>query len=146
MTRLSFVVLGTAQPQGSARAFLPKGSRRPVVTSDNPKVKDWRTQIAWEAAATLKTFKDYPCAPFPGAVRVLAVFRLPRPKALSKTRIVPHTKKPDLDKLTRAVGDALTGILFHDDSQIVQWKVEKCYAGLTEPPHVHIVVEALDSQ
>lgn len=34
MTQLSFVVWGVAQPKGSAKAFIPKGWNRAVVTSE----------------------------------------------------------------------------------------------------------------
>lgn len=139
MTRLTFTVFGKAQPQGSARAFLPRGSKRPVVTSDNPNVKEWRTQVAWEAAAALRAAGG---TILTGPVRVMARFALVRPKSLPK-KVVHHVKKPDLDKLTRAVGDAITGVLFHDDSQIVQWKVEKVYAADGQAPQAVIVVERL---
>jgi Holliday junction resolvase RusA-like endonuclease len=35
--------------------------------------------------------------------------------------------RPDLDKLIRAVGDALTGVLWTDDAQIVTWSTGKGY-------------------
>lgn len=33
--RVSFTVLGTPQPQGSAKGFVPKGWTRAVITTDN---------------------------------------------------------------------------------------------------------------
>lgn len=38
---------------------------------------------------------------------------------MSKKRRFWHTRKPDLDKLTRSIKDALTGVIYNDDSQIV---------------------------
>jgi len=35
MKVLTFQVYGEAQPQGSAKAFIPKGWKRPILTSDN---------------------------------------------------------------------------------------------------------------
>ena len=35
--------------------------------------------------------------------------------------------KPDLDKLARAVGDALTGVAYRDDAQITRWHLQKRY-------------------
>jgi hypothetical protein len=52
---------------------------------------------------------------------------LPRPKSLKRT-ITAHLKKPDLDKLTRAVKDALTLVVWQDDSQVVQMTARKAYA------------------
>jgi hypothetical protein len=39
------------------------------------------------------------------------------------------TVKPDIDKLVRAINDALTGILFTDDCQVVSISMTKDYCG-----------------
>lgn len=54
------------------------------------------------------------------------VFLLPRPKSLPK-KIIHHTKKPDLDNLTKSIKDALEGIFFKNDSQITELKSLKMY-------------------
>lgn len=136
---LEFTVFGISQPQGSARAFLPKGAKHPVVTSANPNLKDWRTQMSLEASAALAKTGGRQIL---GAVRVRARFVLPRPKSTPK-RVVYHTVKPDLDKLQRAVGDALAGVVIEDDKKIVQWKTEKVYAAAGEAPHAIIAVDSL---
>ena len=43
--QIAFTVYGEAQPKGSARAFIPRGWKRAVVTSDNPKLKSWEHTI-----------------------------------------------------------------------------------------------------
>jgi crossover junction endodeoxyribonuclease RusA len=132
---LVFRVFGIAQPQGSARAFMPKGARFPVVTSDNPHVKSWRHLVAAEASRALKGRGVL----IEGSVGVSASFFLPRPKALgTKTR--PHLTRPDVDKLARSCLDALTGVVFRDDSQVVQLSVSKHYAGVGESPRAEIVI------
>jgi crossover junction endodeoxyribonuclease RusA len=73
-------------------------------------------------------------------VRVTMAFYLPRPQSLPK-RVSAHVKAPDLDKLTRAVFDALTGVAFHDDAQVVDLVATKRYACAGDPPHVDIRVE-----
>lgn len=57
-------------------------------------------------------FKQY--AP----VTVKMVFYLNKPKSNKLDK--PTNKKADLDKLVRAVNDALTGIIYCDDCQIVE--------------------------
>jgi len=132
---LSFTVFGVAQPQGSARAFMPKGARFPVVTSDNPQLKSWRHLVAVEASRALKGNGVL----LEGAVGVAATFYLPRPKSLgAKTR--PHVTRPDSDKLARAVLDALTKVVWGDDSQVVHLSVSKHYAGVGESPRAEIVI------
>jgi hypothetical protein len=47
--------------------------------------------------------------------------------------VVHKTTKPDIDKLTRALHDALTGIAFEDDSQIIESKSCEVFG---DPDHV----------
>src|SRR3990167_840917 len=42
---IQFTVLGKPETAGSKRAFMPRGSRYPVITDDNPKGKDWKNAI-----------------------------------------------------------------------------------------------------
>ena len=53
-------------------------------------------------------------------------FVFARPKSLPK-RVEDHVKKPDLDNLIKAFKDAAKGILWHDDSQVVQMTARKAY-------------------
>lgn len=40
------------------------------------------------------------------------------------------TKRPDLDKLVRSVLDALTGVIWHDDAQVVSITTAKDYGAI----------------
>jgi Holliday junction resolvase RusA-like endonuclease len=42
--------------------------------------------------------------------------------------VLSHTKKPDLDKLLRALKDALKGVIYRDDSQVVRVVTSKDYS------------------
>lgn len=132
-----FFVAGHPQTKGSAKAFMPKGARFPVVTHDNPKTKDWQVQIAAVAGEKFS-------APFATAVRVTALFQLRRPKSLPK-KVLHHTKKPDLDKLFRAVKDGLKGIAYLDDSQVSALSGQKVYAFEGMAVGVLVTVEPLSS-
>ena len=137
---LHFVVFGEAQPQGSARGFIPKGWTRPVVTSDNPNLKQWRQLVAEAANHALGALAPAERALLLEGVRLSIAFYLPRPKSLPK-RATAHTKKPDVDKLVRSVCDSLTAIVFRDDSQVCELVAAKHYAALGQPPRVEITVE-----
>ncbi len=137
MTQLSFVVWGVAQPKGSARAFVPKGWTRAVVTSDNPKNKGWQQLVA-EAAGRAKDQAG--AALMAGPVRLTVAFYLPRPKSLAK-KVQHHTKKPDLDKLIRSVKDGLTRVVWADDSQVVDVQAVKRYADVGISPHAVVSVD-----
>lgn len=81
---------------------------------------------------------------FTGPIMVDITFVLERPKtftlpvrlkddkALWRSMFVdgmpPHIKKPDTDKLIRAVCDAMTSIVWGDDSQVVEVHARKRYA------------------
>lgn len=133
---LAFTVWGVAQPKGSARAFVPKGWTRAVVTSDNPKGKGWQQLVA-EAAGRARDATG--AALLEGPVSLTVAFYLPRPKSLPK-RVTAHTKKPDLDKLVRSVKDGLTRVAWHDDAQVVRVDATKGYAEAGEAPHAVIAI------
>lgn len=141
MNTLTFTVFGTAQPKGSARAFVPKGWTRAVVTSDNPKNKGWQQLVAEAASRALGAESFYVAGP----VQLTVVFYLPRPKAI-KDRLVPHLKKPDLDKLLRSVKDGLTKVVWLDDSQVIAIHAEKRYAAPGQSPRATIRVVALEPE
>lgn len=138
---LTFTVFGVAQPQGSARAFMPKGARFPVVTSDNPKLKGWRQLVAEAASRTLRGRGTFASGP----VRVCADFYLPRPKSLGG-KPKAHMTRPDVDKLARAICDALTGVVWGDDAQVVQLQVRKAYASVGDSPCAVIAVSPLTEE
>lgn len=112
-----FFVGGKPEPQGSARAFMAGG--RPIITSANKNLKDWRTLVAVIAQQHAHMFE--------GAVEVELAFHLPRPVSLPK-KVTHNVKRPDIDKLARACLDSLTGLFFKDDSQVVHLDVHKGYA------------------
>lgn len=122
MDSITFTVAGVPIPQGSTRAFVVKG--RAVTTSSNKNLGQWRQRIATEAqrAATEAGW----CSEGKFAYTVLADFYFPRTKSMGK-KLLRHTVRPDLDKLQRAVGDGITGILIADDSMIDRWSVSKSY-------------------
>lgn len=69
-------------------------------------------------------------------------FVLPRPKALSPKRLTPFaTKRPDIDKLARAVLDALTTTaVIADDSVIIDLHCTKVIAEPGEESGCRITV------
>jgi crossover junction endodeoxyribonuclease RusA len=119
-----FHVLGlTPAPQGSKRHV---GGGRMVESS--PKVKPWREAVRQEA---LKTGLAITAEP----VYLHLLFRFTRPKGhynakgkLKPSAPMAHITRPDLDKLQRSTLDGLTGVLFHDDSQVAFVVASKEYA------------------
>lgn len=140
MRPLKFTVFGTPQPKGSTRAFMRPGMRYPVVTNDNPKGKAWQKAVALGAIAARGAGKPVERGPIELAIE----FYLPRPQRLARKATPPHLTRPDCDKLTRCVGDALTKICWHDDGQIVRIVATKAYAEAGEQPRATITVRAAE--
>lgn len=123
---MNIFVPGVPIPKGSTKAFPFKrknGKMGVAVTAANSKTKPWQAQVAEIA----KREMDWNGAVWKGAVYLTVHFFMPRPKSLSK-RVIFHLKKPDLDKLLRSIKDALKGIAYVDDSQVVTTMCTKCYA------------------
>lgn len=139
-TVIAFRVYGAPQPKGSTRAFLPKGSRFPVVTSSNAKMKPWAQEISGAAASIARGVDTTD-----RAISVRLDFYLTRP-ASAPRRVWAPIRKPDLDKLVRAVLDALTGIAWVDDSQVVSIQTTKRFATPAEPPGVSVSVSIEERQ
>jgi len=66
-----------------------------------------------------------PLFPKPAAVKGEIVFYVKKPKN-PKNREHPVTK-PDIENLAKTVLDACTGVIYDDDSQIVDLSLKKCY-------------------
>lgn len=135
---IAFAVRGTPQPQGSIRAFMPKGWRRPVLTSDNPELKKWRKQVTKAAKAAMDQTPGARIIPKSEGVRVEAHFYFTPPK---KNKAKSKTTKPDLDKLCRGLLDSLTGLYFVDDSQVTELLVRKFFG---ERAHTQVRVTELN--
>lgn len=131
---ISFFVAGQPVPQGSSRAFVKNG--KAIITSTSGQsLKDWRGAIAGAA-------REHTDSVFVGPVRVVAHFVLPRPKSLPKRDVRPWAdKKPDIDKILRACLDALTGVVYSDDAQVVSVMVTKIVAAVGEQPGVRVSIE-----
>lgn len=133
---ISFTVFGTPQPQGSTRAFV-RGNRA-YITSANTKMKPYRHTITQVASETLNQLgRTIPAYPRPLPVKAHITWVLAKPKSTPK-KITQPTKKPDVDKLFRAVLDSLTGVIYEDDSQVVGGRVHKEYGS---PERTEITIQ-----
>ncbi|MDB5042208.1 MAG: hypothetical protein JWN27_2934 [Candidatus Eremiobacteraeota bacterium] len=139
MTR-RIIVYGIAIPQGNKSAFVVNGRavmREGRSSEAYERFKSWREAVASAARAWIAANGSPP--PLDGPVVMWARFYLPRPKSLPK-RITLPTSRPDAGKLGRNVEDALTGLIFTDDSRIVDSHIYKRYA-IDTPPHAVIEIE-----
>jgi Holliday junction resolvase RusA-like endonuclease len=129
---IRFFVPGIPKPGGSKTAYTNKKTGKPIVTDSAGKAnKDWRAVVALAGSEVFKYPLNVP-------VRLEIIFWMPRPKnhygtgrnagVLKPNAPSWHDKIPDGLKLRRTIEDALTGIAWMDDAQIVIGAEEKRYA------------------
>lgn len=103
--------------------------------------------LAFKATVRMCAEKVYQGPPLAGPLRVDVVAVFPREKAkIWKTKPMPrypHTVKPDRDNLDKAVLDSLTGLLWRDDNQVCDGRIQKWRAAGDEQPHVQIMIRKL---
>jgi Holliday junction resolvase RusA-like endonuclease len=93
----------------------------------------WKSAIGWIAQAAMRKHNHAVIADAP--IILVCMFALERRKTV--TRKLPHVI-PDLSKLVRAAEDALIGIAYKDDAQIVSITATKFYADTKESTGVRI--------
>ena len=125
--RVSFVVYSRAAPQGS-KTYLGQGRMK----ESSKRVKPFRADVK-AAAMDVPLPKDWPME---APMRVGYRFHFARPKthltskgALTKSAPEEATSHGlgDIEKLARAVNDALSGVLFKDDRQVIEMHLAKSY-------------------
>jgi Holliday junction resolvase RusA-like endonuclease len=144
MEPIQFTVYGHPEPGGSKRAFVHPHTRRIIVTDANRNAAPWKGIVAAAAAQAI----NQPL--LTGPVHVTMNFYRPRLAShfgtgrnsgtLKATAPAFPTARPDVLKLARAVEDALTGIVWHDDAQIVQEILGKHWG---EPARVEVTIISL---
>lgn len=130
-------VFGVPVQQGSKVPGRTKAGGLFVREAAGPKLKVWRDSIVDAALAVRGGM-------FTGAVELRVLFFMPRPASVPFSRRAYPTVAPDLDKLVRAVGDALTvAQVYKDDSLIVRLSAEQFYADSEEPGALITVSEII---
>jgi len=133
---VDFFVEGKPVPKARARTFKRNGITR-TVTPDSTRVN--AAKIAERARGAMYGDKPYTCA----LKMILRVYVRPSTatrkadyEAMMAGAIRP-IKRPDLDNFMKQVMDALNGIVYHDDSQIVEVEASKIYAA---EPRIRVIV------
>lgn len=152
--RIGIRVYGIPIPQGSKVAnFHAPGVR----DSNDKKLRPWRKTVRAQAEDVTR-YHD----PLTGPVRVWVRFTFTRPPSHYRTGRNAHLLRDasptypgrvhgDIDKLTRAIFDALTDAgVWKDDTQVVDVRARKVYAGEDEyaldRAGVDLIVEPIATQ
>lgn len=133
---------GSPAAQGSKKYAGHRLSKRtgkmaPVLVEVSKAVKPWRKRVADEAWLAWRPRSLLACP-----IGIRCDFVLPRPIGTPKSKPTPPAVKKhhDGDKLDRAIWDALTKVVYADDSLIVEWSGTKRIAEVGERPGCRIRV------
>jgi Holliday junction resolvase RusA-like endonuclease len=137
--RIEFFVPGIPKSKNERRAFVVGG--RAVMT--NP-AKTVQAQRAFAAVAA----ENRPPAPWTGPVRLMATFVMPIARSwkradqeAARAGTKRPTSRPDLSRLVVLIEDAMSGVFYADDSQIVESITSKIHGDVTG---TRVVVESLE--
>jgi len=145
--KIEFFAPGIPRPGGSKKGFVnPKTGRVMIVKAGGQNEENWRQAVAY---AAMRAMDGRP--PLDGPVSLVVTFVMPRPKyhyhtakrlagELRQDAPGYHVKAPDRTKLMRSTEDAMTGIVYRDDSQVCTGNVEKRYGS---QPGAVIAIESL---
>jgi Holliday junction resolvase RusA-like endonuclease len=123
---VTFEVEGDPVPKSRPR-FARRGNF--VQTYTDAKTIDYETHVAMKARQAIGASE-----PLQGALTVFLYLRYAVPPSYSKKRKeaclrgVEYPKKIDLDNVYKSITDAMNGIVYTDDSQIVEAHITKVYA------------------
>ena len=98
--------------------------------SYDPTANKFHKQAVQADALAAMRGKPASAIPRQGPLAIEAVFTFLRPKSAPKSRTMPEVK-PDIDNLVKLLLDALNGVVWRDDAQVVQLVARKVY-GETE--------------
>lgn len=126
MTSVEILIPLKAKPQGSKNAFVVNG--RAVIAEASKGFKPWRSEVA-RIIRTSADGWEMPDKDDPIGVVIHFIYKQPK----SSTRAF-FTIKPDIDKLSRAMLDAITeaGNIWHDDQQVIYLEAWKSYGSADE--------------
>lgn len=135
------MIHGNPAPKGSFTR-MPSGGMVPAgTTASRKRAADWRNDC--KNAAVIAMGERPPTR---AAVRLQVEFCLAYPvSSVRKYQMgwLPAIKQPDVDKLQRGLFDALTGIVWVDDSQVVFVHANKNYAWNGDTG-AHVTADFLD--
>lgn len=132
---MKIIIRGNPIAQARPRFFIRQktiGNQKLIGAQDHPKSKAWKETVRWQAIEQNVCLME-------GPITLKLDFMMLRPKSLSN-QVKYHVKRPDIDNLTKSILDALNGICWRDDSQIVMLRATKNYA---PDPGVFIIIERL---
>lgn len=141
---MHFEVIGMPQGKARARTFYdPRLGKHRSLTPDKTVLYENLIKTSYLAAENRKTFFDKE----PVEMCITAMFPIPKSTTKKdreriKNKELFPIRKPDIDNLTKVICDALNGVAYHDDTQVVRLEVRKVYT--EDEPKVVVALGKFD--
>ena len=130
-----FFIPGKPVPQQRAKTIFRNG--RVLGKYDPKQCVEYKQHVA---AVAHKKWDEEPGIILAGPILIAMTFNLPKPKTAKRKS---PTVKPDVDNLYKGVADALEGIAYVHDQQIVFAMIEKRYAKDNDSVGVKVTIREL---
>ncbi len=141
--RIDLTIPGKPVAQGRPR-FYRRGNF--VVATDPKASKVYKADIQYLAQKHKEDNNIDELLDGPLGLDIMAYFPCPKSR-WRKTNPRPeehHAKRPDADNIAKAIKDGLTGVFYHDDSQISELFIRKRIAAQGEAPRIVVSLYTLD--
>ena len=136
--KIKLIIKGKPEPQGRPRA---SRARNRIIMRDPETSRNYKRSVAWQAKS------QWNKRPLEGALAVEMDIYRQIPKSTSNVRRERKNAKeirpivrPDIDNYTKSVLDALDGIVWKDDAQVVTLSANKYYS---DDPRVELTVRQI---
>jgi len=125
----------------------PTGKGRPRVTKNGTytpqKTKDYQKKVA--TIAVIES-DNYFTSDEPLVATILCYYPIPKSMPKYKRKMIEEGTlypivKPDIDNVAKAILDALNGVIYKDDNQIVELHIKKLYS---DNPRVVVKIEGIE--
>ena len=137
---IKFTVLGEPTGKQRPKVFKKNGVSR-AITPDKT--------VLYENLVKLSACKDGPVKRLDGEIEanIKAYYSIPKKMTRKNKELIEEdklhpTKKPDCDNVAKIILDALNGIAYKDDSQVVKLTIEKYFS---YEPRVEVEIKELNS-
>ena len=130
----------------------PKGKGRPRFSTRTGHAFTPKETIAYEAYVRVEYINQTDAYRFADDAQLLmdivAYYPIPKTgtkkmKELKARNVLRPTKKPDIDNVVKAICDALNGVAYKDDVQIVDCRVRKYFG---EEPRVLVTITDIPTE
>ena len=138
---IEFFVPGPPQGKARARTFTTRTGRVRSCTPGKTVADEGAIRSSCRIAANWQK-EPYYGKGTPVIIRIDAQYSPPKRLTKREAFMIQHglrfpTRKPDLDNVLKAVADALNGVAYHDDSQVVEIAARKSFS-MEEGVHVTV--------